>query len=98
AEQPPRAGPALFKRQLENHARIDGHGDPGVVLHLAFELPGLPARVAEGDERIGGSFATRHRGEHVARGRDLYGLGDPMGMVPLATGSVQYEAAVGVYR
>src|SRR6185437_6765309 len=66
AEEPPGAGPALLVGQLEHHARIDGHGGPGVLADLALELAGLPSRVAECDEGIGRAFTARHCGQHVA--------------------------------
>ena len=78
--------------------RVHRHGGPGVVLQLALELAGFPAGVAEGDERVRGALAARHGGQHVARGGDLDVVGDLVGVIPLAAGTVQHEAAVGVHR
>src|SRR5689334_24326973 len=70
-EQPERCEPALLVGQVEDHAFVGGHREPGVVEHLLLELPGFPTRVAERDERLLGAGAGGHRGEHVARGRPL---------------------------
>src|SRR5262245_12561170 len=67
AEQPERREPALLVGQIEDHAFIRGHREPGVVEHLLLELAGFPAGVTERDERLLGAGATGHRGEHVAR-------------------------------
>src|SRR5512146_484959 len=98
AEEPPGAGPALLVGQLEDHAHIDGHGGPGVFAHLALELAGFPARVAESDERIARTFAAGHRGEHVTRGRDLDRLGHLVRVVPLPALPLEHEAPVGMHR
>src|SRR5215472_18090278 len=94
AQQAPGTRPALLERQLEYDARIDRHRGPGVLHHLALELARFPAGVAERDERIRWSLAARHRGEHIARGRDLNGVRNTMGVVPLAAGTMQHEAAI----
>src|SRR3954468_2690419 len=52
AEQPQGGEPTLFIGQVEDHALIRWHRQPGVVEHLAFELAGFPARVAEGNESL----------------------------------------------
>ena len=46
AEQPERREPALLVGQIEDHAFIGRHRQPGVVEHLFFELAGFPTRVA----------------------------------------------------
>src|SRR5690242_3236367 len=74
AEQPPGADPAFFVGQLEYDACIDRHRGPGVLPDLALQLAGLPARVAERDESIGWTLTASHRGQYIARGRDLDGL------------------------
>src|SRR5436190_24051900 len=51
AEQPERCEPALLVGQIEDHALIGGHREPGVVEHLLLELAGFPARITERDER-----------------------------------------------
>src|SRR5712664_1316545 len=71
AQQSPRPGPTLLEGQVEHQARVDGYREPGVLTHLALELSGIPVRVAESDERIGGTFTACHRREHVAGGGDL---------------------------
>src|SRR6186997_2414370 len=65
-EQPERGEPALLVRQIENHAFIGGHREPGIVEHFLFELTGFPSRVTEGDESLFGSSARGHGGKHVA--------------------------------
>src|SRR6185436_5375219 len=43
AEQAQRSQPALLVGQIEDHAFIGGHRQPGIVEQLAFELTGFPA-------------------------------------------------------
>src|SRR5689334_9331872 len=47
AEQPERREPALLVGQVEDHALVGRHREPGIVEHLFLELAGFPARVAE---------------------------------------------------
>src|SRR5882672_2814663 len=67
AQEAPRGAPAIFVRQVEHHAGVDGHRHPRVLLDLALELPGLPAGIAERDECAIGAFTARDGSEHVAR-------------------------------
>src|SRR5579862_3588246 len=67
-QQSPRPCPTLLVREIEYHAGIDRHRQPRVLAHLAFELSGLPIRVAESNERVRGAFTTRHRSQYVTRG------------------------------
>src|SRR6188768_2149339 len=91
AEQPERREPTLLVGQIENHAFIGGHRQPGVVEHLFFELAGFPARVAESNERLLGSIAGGHGGEHVARRGDLDGFGNLVGRIPFTAWPVEHE-------
>src|SRR5690348_9263236 len=52
AEQPERGEPALLVGQVEDHALIRGHRQPGVVEHFLFELPGFPSGITERDEGL----------------------------------------------
>src|SRR5262245_43438575 len=78
AEQPERCEPALLVGQVENHAFIGGYGQPGVVEHLALELPGFPTGIPEGDEGLVRAGAGGHGREHVPRSGHLDGIGDAM--------------------
>src|SRR4051794_27903611 len=98
AEQPERCQPTLLVGQVEDHALVRGHREPGVVEHLFFELAGFPARVAKRDERLFRSGAGRHGGEYVARSGDLDELGDLVCRVPRTARTVQHEAAILVNR
>src|SRR5262249_13712523 len=71
SQQPPGAEPAVLKRQLEDDARIDRHGQPRVVADLAFELTGFPSGIAERDECVQRAFTPGHCCQHIARGSDL---------------------------
>src|SRR5437016_1081681 len=96
-QKAPRSRPALLERQLEHHARVDRHGEPGVLAHLALELPRFPTRVAESVECIRGTLAARHGREHVTGGRDLDRVGNLVSVVPLPARTMQHEAAVGMH-
>src|SRR5690349_21592807 len=76
AEQAERSAPALLVGQVEDHAFIGRHRQPGVVEQLLFELAGFPARVAQRDEGLLGTRAHGHGGQHVTRGGHLYRFRD----------------------
>src|SRR5262245_37135025 len=94
AEQPERCEPALLVGQIEDHALVGGHREPGIVEHLALELAGFPTRVTECDEGLLRAGAGGHGREYVARGRDLDGIGNAMRRVPLAARTMQHEAEI----
>src|ERR1019366_3927097 len=52
AQQLPGRLPAILERQVEYDALVHRQAQPGVVEHLALELSGFPAGIAEGDEGV----------------------------------------------
>src|SRR6478735_3414368 len=94
AEQPKRGEPTLLVGQIEYHAFICRHRQPGVVEHLLFELTGFPPGITERDEGLLGSGARSHGGNYIARSGHLDGVGDLVCGVPFTARPVQHEAAI----
>ena len=70
SEQAGGAFVALIVRQIEDDAAVGGPTEPGVVQHLALELPGSPSGVTERHHGASRAIAMGNRGQNVARGRD----------------------------
>ena len=50
AEQSHRRFVLAFVRQVENHAVLRRHREPGILRQFLFQLPGLPAGIAQREQ------------------------------------------------
>jgi hypothetical protein len=77
---------------------LAGYGQPGILGNFRFQLPGIPAGIAEGDDEFRGQAGAADRRQHVARTGQADFAIHRQRRLPLADRAMQHEAAVQLYR
>lgn len=88
---------ALFVRQLEEDVVPNRTAEPGIVGQLRFELAGIPAGVAEGDQVVLWTVAVGDSEQHILR-RGHGQLAQCKGGLIAVAARMQHEAAIGLDR
>lgn len=88
---------AFAQGDVEQDGVVGGHGEPGVLRQLLFELAGRPARTADGEDGFFHGVVLRQPLDDVARGGEGGVAADGEAALPCAARSVDDEASVNLH-
>jgi hypothetical protein len=89
---------AFLRPEVEDHAGVGLHGQPGVLRQFLLQLAGRPARVAEEDHGVGRHSGLADRNQDIAGTGQRHLVTDPQAGLPRTGRAMQDKAAVGLDR